>query len=198
MDSAKLPISGPCPIDLDAIGFDRSRKESHCSHCVQSVHILSNMTREDARAFLKEHAGQKLCVSYRRDATGKVLFKEPAPTNVVSLTRVRASGRKVAARRSGLAAAGIAFAAAMAACTPHSDGESDLAGKMMVVEPSDDVKPVEKEPCDTTKVEKDKPVALAGMAVIPEPQDEIEVQVEGEMEILEPVDVEPAPSKTHG
>ena len=68
----KLPITGPCPIDLDAIGFDRTSKVSHCSHCAKNVTVLSNMTKGEAREFLSEHRGQKLCVSYSRDEDGRI------------------------------------------------------------------------------------------------------------------------------
>lgn len=202
MDSAKLPISGPCPIDLDAIGFDRTGKTSHCAHCDKNVHQLSNMTRKDARAFLTEHAGQKLCVSYRRDTTGKVMFKQPAPpTNVVSLSRVRDSGRRVAARRSTLAAAGVALAAALAACTPHAD-VTELAGKMEIVDPKTDEKKPEKEPCDTPKVNREDAIPLAGAAVIPPPEDIDDVMVEGEIEVEAPEpepesDFDPRPRQVH-
>jgi hypothetical protein len=122
MNSQNLPITGPCPIDLDAIGFDRAAKQAHCAHCDKSVHNLSNMSRDEARAFLKRNAGQKLCVSYSRERDGTILFKaacdasEPKAT-VVPLSRVRASARRAAVP----AAAALGLAAALAACTPHGD-----------------------------------------------------------------------------
>lgn len=78
MDSKKLPITGPCPINLDAIGFDRSVKKAFCSHCSKNVVYLSNMTEPEARSFLRENAGETMCVSYGRNTDGEVKFKLPA------------------------------------------------------------------------------------------------------------------------
>jgi hypothetical protein len=120
MDSQKLPITGPCPIDLDAIGFDRGSKRAHCQHCSKDVHNLSNMTEAEAGRFLRTVAGTKVCVSYGRDAAGRIQFAAPAaaPTNLVPLSRVRA-------RRAALpAAAGVGLAAALAACTPHDNADA--------------------------------------------------------------------------
>ncbi len=113
MDSAKLPITGPCPIDLDAIGFDRSSKKAHCTHCVKSVHNLSNMTEPEARAFLKRNAGERICVSYARGKDGSIRFADRAPAPVVPLSRLRRAKPATLP-----AAAGIGLAAALAACTP--------------------------------------------------------------------------------
>ena len=169
MDGSKLPITGPCPIDLDAIGFDRSQPRSHCSHCDKSVHILSNMTERDAKAFLKEHAGQKLCVSYARDARGRVRFKPEVNAPVVPLARLR--------RRRPATAAGLGLAAALAACTPHNPIHDQPAGELIPVEQVEQV-----EPCESTKTHAKpadplrrvegmiEPQPLAGAAVLPEPE----------------------------
>lgn len=112
MKSENLPITGPCPIDLDATDFDRSATRAHCAHCEKDVHNLSQMTEAQARDFLRTVAGKKVCVSYARDGGGKIRF---APqTNVVPLTRVRARSRAAAA-------VGIGLAASLAACTPHEN-----------------------------------------------------------------------------
>ena len=200
MDSSKLPITGPCPIDLDAIGFDRTSKVSHCTHCEKSVHNLSTMTEADARAFLRERAGQKICVTYARDKEGVVQF-QPDP-QVVPLARLT--------RRSAAAAAGIGLAAALAACTPHGDEvqgkieprQEQLAGEAMPVEPIEvpaggmvapDLDPDDKEPCNKDDreplevVEGKMPIeeidapqpALAGAMKVPEP----DAMVDGEMEV---------------
>lgn len=181
MDSSKLPITGPCPIDLDAIGYDRGSKVSHCSHCSKNVHNLSTMTESAARAFLREHAGETLCVTYARDKNGVVQF-QPDP-QVVPLTALL--------RRPAAAAAGLGLAAALAACTPHGDQEH-VVGEAPVVDPIEIpaggmVAPDldEKEPCnkpDTEplemvegempieKVEKAPPPPLAGAIEVPEPE----------------------------
>lgn len=115
MDAANVKITGPCPINLDAIGFDRASKRAHCTHCEKSVHNLSNMTEDEARAFLRAQVGEKICVSYGRRADGAIAFRRspsPAPT-VVPIARLR---RRSAA--AAPAAAGLGLAAALAACTP--------------------------------------------------------------------------------
>lgn len=196
MDSSKLPITGPCPIDLDAIGFDRSSKVSHCTHCDKNVHNLSTMTESAARAFLREHAGEKMCVTYARNKEGVVQF-EPEP-QIVPLSRL--------ARRSAATAAGFGLAAALAACTPHGDREQ-VQGEAEPVDPIEmpaggmvapDLDPEEKAPCDKPKDDRDalevvegempieeidapKPV-MAGAMKVPEP----DAMVDGEMEIPPP------------
>ncbi|MCA9712499.1 MAG: hypothetical protein KDK70_42110, partial [Myxococcales bacterium] len=128
MHADKLPITGPCPIDLDAIGFDRAAKVAHCTHCAKDVTVLSNMTRGEAREFMRTHKGQKLCVSYARDEQGRIRFREDEPSTVVPLERLVRRAPAVAAsagsgrpaRAAGIAAA-IGLTVAMAACTPHGD-----------------------------------------------------------------------------
>jgi len=179
MDASKLPITGPCPIDLDAIGFDRSAKSAHCTHCVKSVHNLSNMTAREARGFLKENAGDKVCVSYARQQDGKIRFKPEA--TVVPLSRLRA-------RRPAAAAAALGFSAALAACTPvdnpdvartpteeterpESKHEDMYAGKMVVSEPEPE--PVEEIVEGGLKLPEPEPIEeMAGEieAVDPEPE----------------------------
>jgi hypothetical protein len=165
MNSQNLPITGPCPIDLDAIGFDRGAKEAHCAHCDKSVHNLSNMSREEARAFLKANAGRTLCVSYRRRQDGTILYEGPAPDAVVPLSRVRASARRAVAP----AAAALGLAAALAACTPHGPDAAPRPTPTKVETPTP-------EP---------EPEVLAG--AMPVPVEPVEV-VDGEMPIPEDVE----------
>lgn len=201
MDSTNLPITGPCPIDLDAIGFDRSSKRSHCSHCEKNVHVLSNMTEREARAFMTENAGKNLCVSYARTKDGTVQFKPEPPSQIVPLARL--------SRRPAAAAAGLGLAMALAACTPHSDPPKNVVGEMVpeaieVVDGGIEMK----EPCDNPKkkpdgdreplemVEGEMPIEeppLAGAMVVPEPPPETD-QVDGEMEIVPP---EPKDGEMH-
>lgn len=172
MDSKNLPITGPCPIDLDAIGFDRSSKRSHCGHCEKSVHVLSNMTEREARGFMTENAGKKLCVSYARSKDGTVQFKpEPTP-QIVPLARL--------SRRPAAAAAGLGLAMALAACTPHSNNVGEMVAEdIEVVEGGIEME----EPCEKPK----DGVELAGKMSVPEPPP-VEM-VEGEMPIEEPPSV---------
>jgi hypothetical protein len=212
MDSKNLPITGPCPIDLDAIGFDRSSKRSHCGHCEKSVHVLSNMTEREARGFMTENAGKNLCVSYARTKDGTVVFKPEAAPQVVPLARL--------SRRSAAAATGLGLAIALAACTPHSD-TTQTAGKVEQVE---QVEQVEgglemREPCDTPKTPEAKkheptdemmegemvmpepePIPVAGGMLVPEPPPETDM-VDGAMEIPPPepeVKPEPEPESDAG
>ncbi len=57
MDANELELSRPCPMDLDAEGVDRSSKRFYCGHCDKHVHVLSNMTRAAARAFVTANRG---------------------------------------------------------------------------------------------------------------------------------------------
>ncbi len=169
MKSENLPITGPCPIDLDATDFDRSAKRAHCAHCQKDVHNLSQMTEGEARDFLRSVAGQKVCVSYARDRQGKIHFSSP-DTSVVPLTQVRARSRAAAAAGIGLAA-GLG----LAACTPH---DNDRVQKPRI------------------EVDDDLPVHSAGEAVVPPkaaptydlppPQIDPNEMIEGELVAPEP------------
>lgn len=176
MKSQNLPITGPCPIDLDAIGFDRASKQAHCTHCDKSVHNLSNMSRDEAAAFLKQNAGKKLCVSYARRTDGTILFRAPPPS-VVPLSRVRAS-----ARRAMPAAAALGLVAALAACTPHGDDPARSNPAKIEQHQPNKVEPPKVEVPDPDR----DPIPLAGMMPIPE---KIEPEiVDGEMPIPEKIE----------
>ena len=205
MDSKNLPITGPCPIDLDAIGFDRSSKRSHCGHCEKSVHVLSNMTEREARAFMTQNAGKNLCVSYARTKDGTVQFKPEPSAQLVPLARL--------ARRPAAAAAGLGLAMALAACTPHSGPGENVVGEMKAPDP--EVEVVDggiqmQEPCDNPKkptgdqdpiemvegempIQEPEPVPAAGKMIMPEPPPEPDM-VEGKMDIVPP---EPTAAEVH-
>lgn len=168
MDAANVQITGPCPIDLDAIGYDRASKEAHCTHCVKSVHNLSAMTESDARTLLKANVGRKICVTYTRAADGQIRFTPPKPVAaaVVPLSRLR--------RSRPAAAAGLGLAAALAACTPVDNPD-------VIAHP----------PIEQTR--NDKPdVAMAGgieaQMEVDEFEGKIEVQPLGEIEVQDPVE----------
>lgn len=201
MHSDKLPITGPCPIDLDAIGFDRTAKVAHCQHCAKNVTVLSNMTRGEAREFLRANKGKKLCVSYARDAGGRIRFRDeaaaPAPGHRARGVQASASGaapgtgadgaswadvvplarlRSRPTRAAGVVAA-LGLTAAMAACTPHADPPTERRAVVQVDAPETDApKKVEPEVVEPIP----EPVPLAGEAMIPEDV------VDGEMEIPDP------------
>jgi hypothetical protein len=204
MHAEALPITGPCPIDLDAIGFDRSAKVAHCSHCAKNVTVLSNMTRREAREFLREHAGQRLCVSYARGEDGQIRFRpEPEPA-LIPASRLRprveaeapaALARAKASRAAGLVAA-LGVGVALAACTPHGEPPRETAtttrpavtpitpprvdpvveGNIEVPDPK-----VLDEPCEKGEPRVDpgsEPIHAAGAAVIPR-----EVMMDGEVAV---------------
>jgi hypothetical protein len=177
MHADKLPITGPCPIDLDAIGFDRTAKVAHCSHCAKSVTVLSNMTRGEAREFLSEHKGQKMCVSYARDEDGRIRFQpEPEPA-LVPITRLRprapaAPSVPKASRAAGFVAA-LGVSAALAACAPHGEPPRDVVTTTVTAKPTPIPTPIVVEP-------QPDPRPMAGAAEIPENI------VEGKMTVPDP------------
>ncbi|MCA9689608.1 MAG: hypothetical protein R3A51_15175 [Nannocystaceae bacterium] len=118
MHTRDLPISRPCPVDLDAAGVDRSGKQFFCDHCQKDVHVLSNMTRSEAREFMDASRGQSLCISYARNAAGEVRFAPEAPAApLVPLARLRTPAARPRASRPLAASFGLA----LAACTPHGE-----------------------------------------------------------------------------
>ncbi|MCH9684916.1 MAG: hypothetical protein K0V04_26000 [Deltaproteobacteria bacterium] len=182
MHADKLPITGPCPIDLDAIGFDRRARVAHCTHCTKNVHVLSNMTKSEAKDFLRDNKGRKLCVSYSRDEQGRIRF-QPDPAPVVPITRLR----RGPGRKAGLAAT-LGMGAALAACTPHVDATAKVDGPA----PQDPITQVQPTGSNLSKVLTKilqpqvvpPPPPLAGAAVIPEDL------VDGEMEVPDPDEVD--------
>jgi hypothetical protein len=186
MHAATLPITGPCPIDLDAIGFDRGAKVSHCVHCAKNVTNLSNMTRAEARGFMQAHAGERLCVSYACDDSGRIRFRpEPEPV-LVPVTRLR----RRPARAAGLVAA-LGVTAALAACTPHGEPPREQSSPTVVLEGKIEVPATDRE-------REPEPVPLAGAAVMPP-----EIMMDGEIAVPdpavldEPCDAEKAKPKAH-
>ena len=181
MDSKKLPITGPCPIDLDGIGFDRKAKKAFCGHCSKNVVNLSNFSRDEAREFLRDHAGETMCVSYARGPEGQIKFKPEAPLVPLARLRTRPPRRSTAA--AATAAAGLALA--LAACTPHSDDapkqdrteQVDHDGTKTII------------PIIDSDPDPD-PIPLAGMMVVP-PEETVEgnmpipedIMIDGEVEI---------------
>lgn len=190
MHSEKLPITGPCPIDLDDTDFDRNAKRAFCGHCRKNVFNLSNMTRDEARSLLRDHAGEKICVSYAKDTDGAIRFRAaPPPVALVPVGRLRARPSRPA-----MAAAAAGLAVALAACTPHGN-EQDEVGKIEVVDPEpadrDQTRTIPWADRDTNR----DPVP-AGMAVVPEDIVEGEIAVPTVDDLAEPCDkpeVEPDP-----
>jgi hypothetical protein len=92
-----LPIAEPCHEDWDAM-TPRERGR-FCDRCSKDVHDLSGMTEDEAREFLRERAGTRICVNYRHHGDGRIQFR--APSRVATAT------------------ATVIAATALAACTPH-------------------------------------------------------------------------------
>lgn len=46
----------------------------HCDSCDESVHELSAMPEDEARAFVRDRGQEQPCIRYRFDAAGRILF----------------------------------------------------------------------------------------------------------------------------
>ena len=79
MHRRQLPILDPCSEDYEAMTPEGTSRR--CARCQTSVHDLSAMSRAEARRFLLRHRGQQVCMRYRWDAHGEVLFR-PASARV--------------------------------------------------------------------------------------------------------------------
>jgi hypothetical protein len=123
----EVEIVSPCPVDLDETGLRGAGRSWHCGHCSKTVHVLSTMTESEARTFLREHAGEDLCVSYAISPAGEVRFR-PEPS--ASIVPVGALGRRT--RR--LAAAGLGVA--LAACAPHDNPEVRAVAHEVIAAPT--------------------------------------------------------------
>ena len=112
--TAPMVFESPCDADLDSMpSFDGGRRR-FCSECMKSVHMLSEMTRDEARAFARDNRGA--CMSYRRGADGRIEFRapaEPTPAPLVAPTQLLRGLRRPT--RAGLVAAPVF--AALAGCT---------------------------------------------------------------------------------
>src|SRR6267142_5668090 len=66
----RISIAAPCSADWDSMpGSDRVR---HCGQCNKNVYNLSEMTRRQAEALIREKEGQ-LCARLYRRADGTIL-----------------------------------------------------------------------------------------------------------------------------
>jgi hypothetical protein len=160
----EVEIVSPCPVDLDETGLRGTGRSWHCGHCSKTVHVLSTMTESAARTFLREHAGEDLCVSYAISPAGEVRFR-PEPS--ASLVPVGALGRRT--RR--LAAAGLGVA--LAACAPHENPDVRATSQEVIAAPvsSGPTIPVQREP--------ETPVATPGDDLALGRMRRRDVQVEG-------------------
>ncbi len=86
-DLNDIRIASPCPADWDVMaGDDRVR---FCGECRLNVYNLSDMTRQEAEALVKQHEG-RLCVRFYRRADGTLLTRD-CPKGAAVLHRRRIS-----------------------------------------------------------------------------------------------------------
>jgi len=72
-----IRVARPCTAAWSAMkGSDRVR---HCSLCDLSVYNLSELTRDDAEAFLARRAGQRTCARFYRRPDGTVINRQCDP-----------------------------------------------------------------------------------------------------------------------
>lgn len=154
----EVPIESPCDEDLDRMRLGPGGLDRHCDRCEKSVHDLSAMGAERARAFLAANGGS-ICISYISDRRGELVF-EPAhaparpKSDFVPLARL---------------AQAATLAASLAACTPHGH---DLAPRIQESAPLLEVreapmvipnqsptpgKPAIEEPCEPEVEPKPRP-----------------------------------------
>jgi hypothetical protein len=100
MRSTQLRVLSPCHENYDAMRGGGATR--FCERCEKSVTNLSELTRAEAQRFLAEHAGQSVCVRYRRRGDGEILFRPTAPVRLAFV-------------------AALSFA--MAACTGYLESE---------------------------------------------------------------------------
>jgi hypothetical protein len=74
MERDKLKIATPCPKDFDEMHGDGFKR--FCDHCQKHVHNLSDLTRRDALALLKENRNSRICVVYTFDEREQVVFRD--------------------------------------------------------------------------------------------------------------------------
>lgn len=121
MKKKDLHIASPCHENWEAM--DARERGRFCNSCEKQVFDLSSMSKDSASALLRENAGKRICVRYNYDNDGALKFK--APEQRLGSAAVVPIGRLTSRRRMAapaVAAAGLAIA--MAACTPHDNGDT--------------------------------------------------------------------------
>jgi hypothetical protein len=91
----RISIAAPCTADWDSMpGSDRVR---HCAECNKNVYNLSEMTRREAEALLREKEGQ-LCARRYRRADGTILTSNcPAGLRAIGRGISRVAGAAMSA-----------------------------------------------------------------------------------------------------
>src|SRR5260370_19852842 len=78
----RISVAAPCAADWDSMpGSDRVR---HCDQCNKNVYNLSEMTRRQAEALLREKEGQ-LCARLYRRADGTILTSNRSEEHTAKL-----------------------------------------------------------------------------------------------------------------
>lgn len=77
MRSDQVHIDSPCHESWDAMEGGAERR--YCGVCQKHVHNLSAMNLDDARALLRDSAGDSLCVRYAAEADGTLRFRDLVP-----------------------------------------------------------------------------------------------------------------------
>ena len=113
-------IEKPCPVQLDPARAASGVRSWHCGHCDKAVHVLSNMTEPEARAFMIENTGKDICVTYAARKDGTIRFApEAVPVVAPTLVPIAALHRRRAPSIAATATVGLALA--LAACAPHDN-----------------------------------------------------------------------------
>ncbi len=115
MDRQKLKIASPCSQNFDEMAGEGHRR--FCDSCEKHVHNLSDLTKAEALALLKENTDGGVCVVYTFDASNRVRFREEMGFRRPSKAQLRGVKRLLAA------AAIIPILAALPACDPAPDAE---------------------------------------------------------------------------
>jgi hypothetical protein len=120
----EIDVASPCDEDWSRMAGEGAVRR--CEACAHEVHDLSAMRREDAHALLQSRGEARLCVRYRVDASGELIFADDAPVG-------RLSAQLDGARRL-LAAAALAAPLLLSACEPVPAAPTPAAQAPLVIQ----------------------------------------------------------------
>lgn len=125
----RLEVASPCSASWDKmVGDDVTR---FCGECEKDVHNLSAMTRAEAEAFLRERAGEEVCVRFYRRSDGTVLSSDCA---VGARRRRRRRAALVVAGAGALSAAAAVLYVPVEGKGPFGVGTSGMVQGAVVAE----------------------------------------------------------------
>ncbi|MFV8749149.1 hypothetical protein ACNOYE_01215 [Nannocystaceae bacterium ST9] len=107
MKVSEAPIERPCDEDWDRMHLDPSGLERFCDRCSKTVHDLSALGPERARALLAG-AREPICIAYVGDRRGRIVFESRPESGFVPLARL---------------AQAASLVASLSGCTSHADVE---------------------------------------------------------------------------